>query len=70
MRLTYQSPSAVSELIPVTAPPGNSELNFRVGRSITMIVVWLTLALSCEPRANGVSIWLSFERGSSAAALC
>ena len=35
-RLTYQSPSAVSELVGMTSVAGSNELSFRVGRSMTM----------------------------------
>lgn len=36
IRLTYQSPSAVSNLADPTSSAGSSDLSFRVGRSITM----------------------------------
>ena len=35
-RLTYQSPSAVSELVGMTSVAGSNEFSFRVGRSMTM----------------------------------
>jgi hypothetical protein len=35
-RLTYQSPSAVSDLVGTISAAGSNELSFRVGRSMTM----------------------------------
>src|SRR6476661_5241311 len=48
IRLTYQSPGAVS-LQTGTSAVGSNEPSFFVGRSMTMPVVWLTNLTSSRP---------------------
>ena len=59
IRLTYQSPSAVSEVVPTNPVAGSNEASVFVGRSITILIVWLTTRAEPQRDLNRLHVALS-----------